>query len=190
MFSVPLWFPALVAFIVNRFYRSLCAITLLLAVSCGPPYQEPVAFKVTPGKPDARLTVEAAPEKAVIQVYSDSGIGSAEVEVTAGPVPKTILLRFHLRGLEELRFAYGNVTVMGSIASTKAGGIRQSLRGLGDIPAKEQAISTESQYWLKMRVVSQTDIPIQDGYIEVEAPPNFANGGHRKFAIQWIDFYR
>ena len=63
-------------------------ITLLLAVACGPPYQEPVAFKVTPGKPDARLTVEADPEKAVIQVYSDSGIGSAEVEVTTGPVPK------------------------------------------------------------------------------------------------------
>ncbi len=190
MFSVPLWFPALVAFIVNRFYRSLCALTLFLAMSCGPPYQEPVAFKVTPGKPDAHLTVEAGPEKAIIQVYSDSGIGSAEVEVAAGPMPKTILLRFHLRGLEELRFAYGNVTIMGSITSNKAGGIRQSLRGLGDSPGKEQTIAQESPYWLKMRVVSQTDIPIQDGYIEVETPADFLSSGQRKFSIQWVDFYR
>jgi hypothetical protein len=171
----------------NRLYLSLIIAPLFLAAACGRPYQEAATFELTPGRPDARLAVETSPDKVVIQVFSDSGIGSADVEVTAGPVPKTILLRFHLRGLEELRFSYANITVVGSIASTKRGGVREELR---DNSGKEQAMTPESPYWLKVSVVSQTDIPVQDGYIDVEAPPDFAASGSRRFSVQWIDFYR
>jgi hypothetical protein len=37
---------------------------------------------------------------------------------------------------------------------------------------------------------SPATIPLQDGYIEVEAPRDFLASGQTKFAIRWIDFYR
>jgi hypothetical protein len=130
----------------------------------------------------------------VIEIFSESGIGSAVIEVTSEVSPKKIIMRFHLRGLEALRFSYDENVVTASLSSTSVPQIRQSFSRAGERPIKETAIAADSPYWMKMRVVSSDGahdkIPLQNGYIEVEAPEDFLKNWHRQAAIQWIDFYR
>jgi hypothetical protein len=34
------------------------------------------------------------------------------------------------------------------------------------------------------------DIPLEEGYFEIEAPSDFFTGEYDEFAISWVDFYR
>jgi hypothetical protein len=162
--------------------------------ACGGSQQNGIMIKVNTAKPDARFKVEVNNGNAVIEIFSESGIGSAVIEVTSEVSPKKIIMRFHLRGLEALRFSYDENVVTASLSSTSVPQIRQSFSRAGERPIKETAIAADSPYWMKMRVVSSDGahdkIPLQNGYIEVEAPEDFLKNWHRQAAIQWIDFYR
>ncbi len=162
--------------------------------ACSSSQQNGIMVKINTAKPDARIKVEADNEIAVIEIFSESGIGSAAIEVTSEALPKKIILRFHLRGLEELRFSYDETMITASLASTSARQIRQSFSRVGERPIKETAIAADSPYWMKMRAVSSDGapdtIPLQNGYIEAETPQDFLKGGHRQATIHWIDFYR
>lgn len=176
------------------FLTSACFATIVCLASCSTSHGEGVTFNVVPGKQDAQILVDADNERAVIQIFSQSGIGSADIEVTSGTLPKRIVLQFHLRGLEELCFTYGDVVVTGSISSMPGNSIHQNLRDAGDSAGQERSISPDSPYWMKMSIISKgtspNTIPLQDGYIEVEAPEDLIKGGQRKFSMRWIDFYR
>jgi hypothetical protein len=149
-----------------------------------------VVLKASADRPDARVTVAADAQQAVVEVFSPSGIGSAEVVITSAARPQKIVLRLHLRGLEQLRFTYGDATVTASLSSTGDSATQQTYRGDG----QEQAIVEGSPYWMSIRLVpaggSPATIPLENGYIEVEAPQDFLANRKTKFAIQWIDFYR
>jgi len=143
---------------------------------------------------DAQIKVDVGKDSALIEIFSPKGIGQAEFEIVSQDLPKKILMRFHLRGLEELRFAYDETVITTSLASTGENDIRQSIKRKGDQQIAAQAIMPNSPYWMKTRVVSpdnsRPQIPLQNGYIDVEAPEDFLKGGHRKASIHWIDFYR
>jgi hypothetical protein len=138
--------------------------------------------------------VEADDQRALVQVWSQSGIGSAHLEATSASLPRRIVIRFHLQGLEQLLLTYDGNVVTGSVASTAGNGIRQSRRTTGDTSAQEQLLSPDSPYWMKMSLISMdavpAAIPLQEGYIEVEMPDHLLSGGYHKFSIRWIDFYR
>jgi hypothetical protein len=140
---------------------------------------------------DAQLIIDDRDEVTRIQVQSKSGIGHADLEITSEKLPERIVLQFRLRGLEELRFAYGKTVVTGSISSTDSNKIRQSVGASG---GRQENITSGSPYWMKMRIVSsgtsQSKIPLRYGYIEVEAPEDFLKGNYRKFSIHWVDFFR
>src|SRR5262245_42454 len=70
-----------------------------------------IVLKASADRPDARVTVGADTGQAVVEIFSPSGIGGAEVEITSAALPQAIVLRLHLRGLEQLRFTYGDTTV-------------------------------------------------------------------------------
>ncbi len=167
---------------------------LLGLVACGGLQQNEIMLKVNTAKPEARIKVEADNEIAVIEIFSESGIGSATIEMASEALPKKIIMRFHLRGLEELRFSYDETAITASLSSTNAPQIRQSFSRTGEMPIKETTIAADSPYWMKMRAVSSDGahdkIPLQNGYIEVEAPEHFLKGRHRQATIHWIDFYR
>jgi hypothetical protein len=146
--------------------------------------------KITSHKDDARLQTRAADGAAIIEIFSESGIGHADFELAAGQMPKRIIMQFHLRGLEELRFAYGETVVSASISSTGEGSIRQSMSRAGEKPVEAQALTSNSPFGMRMHVASRGKIPLREGYIEVEAPADFLQSGARKASIQWIDFYR
>jgi hypothetical protein len=61
------------------------------------------------------------------------------------------------------------------------------------INGEKQPISEESPYYMPMRIVSgdgDLTIPVEDGYFEIKAPPDFHDGDDNSFAISWVDFYR
>ena len=68
-------------------------------------------FKFTPDRDDAQLTADVSGDVATIQIFSQGGIGSAEVEIVSTTLPKQILLQFHLRSLERLRFSYNKTMI-------------------------------------------------------------------------------
>jgi len=147
-------------------------------------------IKVISHKDDSRFHVRVDGDKAIIEIFSESGIGDAAFEFIDQPMPKQLAMRFHLRGLEELRFAYGETVVTVALSSTGDNDIRQSMNRAGGEPATTQALTETSPYWMKLRVASRDKIPLREGYIEVEAPKDFLQSGARQASIRWTDFYR
>jgi hypothetical protein len=181
-----------------------CAAAAVFLASCGSAYQEsdalstaptrePIGLNVAPERTDTRISIDADAEQAIVQVFSPSGIGGANIEVTSAALPRKIVLLFHLRGLEELLFTYGDTIVTARISSAGDKAIRQSYQGGGQSGAQEQSIAEASPYWMPIRIVpsgaAATPAP-QEGYIEVEAPADFIAHAQRKCSIHWIDFYR
>jgi hypothetical protein len=169
---------------------AICLAASVALAACGSAGGGAVVLKASADRPDARVTASADAQQAVVEVVSPNGIGGAEVEITSAALPRSITLRLHLRGLEQLRFTYGDTTVTTSISSSGDGTPRQTYHGAG----QEQTIAEGSPYWMNVRLVptgsSPATIPLQNGYIEVEAPQDFLARRQTKFAIQWIDFYR
>jgi hypothetical protein len=169
---------------------AFCVVASVALASCGSAGGGAVALAATADRPDTRVAMGADAQRAVVEVFSPSGVGRAAVEITSVALPQTIMLRLHLRGLEELRFTYGETTVIASLSSAGDNTTHQTVLGAG----QEQAIAAGSPYWMNIRLVpgrgSPATIPLQDGYIEVEAPKDFLARGQTKFAIQWVDFYR
>jgi hypothetical protein len=153
----------------------------------------PIEFKIVPHSQDSRVTAELAGEEAIIQIFSDGGIGSADVAVISGKLPKKITMQFHLRGLERLRFAYNQSIVEVSLSNGEGSNPFEAVVREGNATVSEP-ITPDSPYWIKVRLVpsnaSPATIPLQEGYIEVEVPPSFWAEQNRQFSIQWIDFYR
>lgn len=163
----------------------------LFASRCAAASVSSPAYRATPGKADARVAVQTAPGQAVFSVHSPSGIGSAEVEQVSGPTPTRLLLRFYLRGLEELRFTYPTAEVRVSVSSSSPYQVTESVTVDGDA----QPITPASPYWMDVHLVaadgSQGTIPLKaGGYVEVVTPPHFLDSAPRHFSMAWIDFFR
>jgi len=170
----------------------ICFILIANTAACTSSPQERVTLNVVSKKQDAQITLDTDGEQAVIDIVSPSGIGNAEFEVTSRTMPKKIVMRFHLRGLEELQFVYGQTVVIGSIASGQDNRVRQHRRGAGN--NELEPILPNSPYWMKIDLVAQEGapeaIPLESGHIQVEAPEDFVQGQVHRFYIQWVDFYR
>ncbi len=138
-------------------------------------------FDVSTQKAEDVVTVEigADGQTAVFDITSPSGIGGAEVELLSGIWPEEIRLRFHLRGLEEMRFAYDEVQVTASVSSTGAGEVRQAVSLAGQ---PVQPITAVSPYWLPYQR--------QSGVFEFLLPADFYQAAPAAFSLNWIDFYR
>ncbi len=150
----------------------------------------PTALELTvvPHSPDARLEIQQDGHAAVIEIFSASGIGKADVVIGSENYPEQITLRLHLHGLERLAFTYDQGTVEVSLPSTGDALPHESFARQGDA---EQLITADSPYWMNLRLVSDhPTIPLPDGYIEVEVPAAFLSEQVREFSLDWVDFYR
>lgn len=175
-----------------RFGLRLAGIVALAACSLPPPppTRSSVTMSVVPQRDDTRVTVCTTGSTATIDVHSESGIGSADVAIASATLPKQIVLRLHLRGLEEFQFAFDNTIVIASLSSMGDGVVRESFTTTGNTDGT-QPIDSTSPYWMDVRVVAaDRKIPLKDGYIEVTAPKHFFEGGFGKFRISWVDFFR
>lgn len=126
---------------------------------------------------------------AIFDIYSQTGIGRAEVMLVKGAWPEKILLRLHLRGLEEFKFAYAETVITANVSSTGAASVRE----MAVVEGEERPLTTDSPHNMPIHIQTEngeTTIPLENGYFEIEAPVDFTTGPDNNFTISWIDFYR
>ena len=151
------------------------------------------AFEVVPHKPETAIAYRVEGDAVIFDIFSQSGIGGADVSLAAGTMPKLVLLRFHLKGLESLQFTYGETTISLEISSSGAHDARETIMQGGD-GAQESPLTSDSPYWMNVSIVAAdgvtASIPLEDGFFEVTPPADFLQGDHHDFSLEWIDFYR
>lgn len=127
----------------------------------------------------------------VLDVYSPSGIGSATLALAEEPLT-AMRFRFHLQALEELRVEYDSTAVRVAMPSTAPyeGRCTVSVPGGSDAVAIERG----DPRYMEVRILpapgAPTEIPLQDGVIEVDGPLELLRGGATTATFHWVDFYR
>lgn len=163
----------------------------LLAACAQPPAAGPDAgsafpeFGVVVDKAGDRVAVTSDEDRAVFDVWSETGIGGASVSLTAGDMPPALLLRLHLRGLEQMTFAYDDTVVSLSVPSGAGRPVLRSVVVHGD----EMPVTPQSPHWVDVTLVDSAD-SATGGYFQVAAPQAFFDAATAQFQISWIDFYR
>ncbi len=158
----------------------------VLAACAAPPAAGPATpeYQIATDKPDDVVTATMDGERLLVDVQSPSGIGSAGVRAADGAMPPAVLLRFHLRGLEQMTFAFGDAIVKLSVPS---GGDRPVMQSVVE-GGQESPLTPESPYW--MEVAQTTAAGSAEAVFEVAAPPAFSDSPPANFTVGWIDFYR
>ena len=158
-------------------------------VACqGFPARAP-SYRISVGESGDQVTAQSNGPETLIEVRSETGIGSAEVEQISGESPSKVLIRLFLNGLEEFDFAYDDTRVVVSVSSHGDNGVSQSLLRPG---SSETSIGPDSPYWMPVQVVTDPVSGSQKptGAFEVQAPQDYIQGKYRAFSMRWIDFYR
>lgn len=142
-------------------------------------------FEVVVDKAGDRVVVTSDEDRAIFDVWSETGIGAAAVSLEAGAMPPSISLRLHLRGLEQMSFAYDGTVVSLSVSSSGDRPVLQSATVDGD----EMAVTPLSPYWMDV-TQAESEAGAAGGSYQVTAPPAFFAAAAAEFRITWIDFYR
>jgi hypothetical protein len=155
------------------------------------PQDQPARFKVTTKRKDDSVEVKAEKDKAAFAVKSPFGISEAVIERQGDTWPQAVVLRLHLKGLENFRAGNGKVTLH-AVAGIRDGkpDVRLWKDGKEDAPLDEN-----SPYWMAIRIVSgdgkpARELPLKDGYFEMALPKAFFEGNPKSVTLTWIDFYR
>jgi hypothetical protein len=156
------------------------AVGWALLGACAPPQDEgaPPVFRAQAEGGGNRLAVQHDGTTTVFDVYSESGIGRANVQLESGTPPASILIRLHLTGLEQFRLVFNGTTLNVSVSST--GHTAQALHQDG----MERPLAATSP--LRLGVERRA----ADGYFELTLPSDFIERGAHSFAFEWIDFFR
>ena len=171
-----------------RIGAGLAAGALLLSLSgcAAGPAAGSARYRAVSQQPGDGITIEDGTHDVTIDITSESGIGSMEIQ-RLGPPPKTLTVNFHLKGLEEMTLSWGDTRVTAHVASG-SGNVHEEM-GQGGAPAA--AIDSTSPYWMPIRIEAEdATIPLKDGYFAVTTPPAFIQAAPQRFLLKWIDFYR
>jgi hypothetical protein len=178
--------------------RTDCAFSLLItcalitgcAAPTATPETRPPIFTVAAEGEGNEITTSTQGNTLIVDVYSQSGIGSGTCEFVSGTPPQNIVFWLHLKGLEEFRLSYEGMTIIASVSSTANHEVIQSMISP---ESGEQPIDSDSPSWLVIREISDlstSPAAPDSGYLEITPPKDFAQKGYRFFSIRWIDFYR
>jgi len=145
-------------------------------------------FRVTLKNGDDKITILDENSQTVIDILSPTGIGSAAFELGSGTMPDALLLRLHLKGLEEIQLISTNVAVSASVSTGEAV-FPVSERIVS--PGVELPIGSVHPLWMAIQIVSENkNIPLEEGYFEVRVPREFIRSAGTSFEVRWVDFYR
>ena len=175
---------------------SLLALVFSGFIACAPSRGASAKFQISPKKAADRVELKSGKNgSTVFEVFSPGGIGEAEIKLVSGTPPQKIVLRFYLKGLEELRITAGNTALLISVSSHGDQAVHQSIRMENADSVHWQQIDSGSQYWTEIRMVDTegkpaNKIPLKNGYFEAVLPQNFINDKTPVFSLRWIDFYR
>ena len=149
--------------------------------------REPV-FSVESQNGDDQITFQSRANTTIIEIDSPSGIGSATFNLESGDMPEQIVVQIHVKGLEEFRLISEQDSVSASVSSGAGLQAQRQRKSSGN---SEQAIRAGDAFWLNIKIVSGSQqIPLEDGYFEINLPVEFIEQSGSSFEIHWIDFYR
>jgi hypothetical protein len=127
----------------------------------------------------------------VFNVMSPFGISGAVIEREGEKWPETVVLRLHLKGLENFRASNGKVTLHA------AAGIRDGKPQvrLWKDDMEVFPLNEKSPFWMDIHILTgdgkpAKEIPLKDGSFEVTLPRAFFEGNPKTITLNWIDFYR
>ena len=176
-----------------KHHATLALLATLLLSACALPAAQPAPNVTVTDARDATITAERRGDVLILDVRSETGIGSAQVTLAAGDAPRDIIMRLHLRGLESLNFTYDAGSVQLTVPSSGEPLVTQSFARAGESAA--QSIARGSPYWMEVGILNDDPaatpaIPLENGHFDVSVPPDFLAGAHTNFMLSWIDFYR
>lgn len=148
-------------------------------------------FKITTKRDNDKVDVKAEKDKVAFTIYSPFGISNAVFERAGEKWPDAVVLRLHLKGLENFKVTNGKVKLEGS-ASLLDGKpvVRLWKDGMEDMP-----LDKKSPYWMEVRILGgdgkqATELPLKDGCFETPLPKALFEGNPKTITVNWIDFYR
>ncbi len=164
---------------------------LVLAVVTTAAADDSPPFRVTTKRADDRADVKAEKDKVIVSVQSPFGISHAVIERGGETWPDAVVLRLHMKGLENFKVANGKVKLEGS-ASFHDGKpvVRLWKDGKEDAP-----LDAKNPYWMEVRIVGgdgkqAKEMPLKGGYFEMPLPRAMFEGNPKTITVSWIDFYR
>ena len=157
--------------------------------SCVTAYGDDPPFRITTKRDDDKVEVKVEEGKAHFSVQSLFGISQAVIERSGNKWPTTVMLRLHLKGLENLKVTNGKDTLDAAVSS-QDGKVRLWKDGKGDSP-----LDSKHPYWMEVRLVGKDGKPVKtillkDGYFEMQLPKALFEDNPKSITLNWIDFYR
>ena len=146
-------------------------------------------LKITTKRADDRVDVKVEKDRMIFSVRSPFGISQTVIESTNGTWSDIVILRLHLKGLENFKISNGKDTIEAAVSS-QDGSVRLWKDGKEDSP-----LDAKSPYWMEIRMVGNdgkptTTIPLKDGYFEIQLPKALFEDNPKSITVNWIDFYR
>jgi hypothetical protein len=164
----------------------ILVLAAMIAAADGPP-----PLKVTAKRADDRVEVKAEKDQVIVSVQSPFGISQAAIERGGETWPDAVVVRLHLKGLENFQVTNGKVKLAGS-ASLQDGKavVRVWKDGKEDAP-----LDAKSPYWVEVRILGgdgqpAQGLPLKGGYFELPLPRALFEGNPKAVTVSWIDFYR
>lgn len=154
----------------------VCLVAVLIAlggaVTAG---DDKPPFKITTKRDNDRIEMKAEKDKVLFSVHSPFGISHTIIERTGETWPEAVLLRLHLKGLENFSATNDKVKLEASV-SCQDGKVR-----LWKDAQEDSQLDSKSPYWIEIRMIGSDgkpskDIPLKDGYFEMQLPKAFFEG--------------
>ena len=164
--------------------------TLLLSGCLQPEEPIPPKFQATSTTPDVDIRSINQKPGILFYIYSPTGIGDANIALTAGDLPETIQIRLFVSNLEHLELSYGDVTI---IATANASGPQKETLQLAGGTAN---LSPGDFYWMNIQPLSAEDgakffgKPAYPPSFLITMPKDFFVSGQTSFSLRWVDYYR
>jgi hypothetical protein len=151
----------------------------------------PSPIKITTNRQADKVEVAADALKTLFSVRSPGGIGQAVVVRTEEKWPQKMIVRLHLNGLESFQVSNGKSMLSVSVSShADQRRIRFWKDGKEDSP-----LDPNDRIWLDVRMLDENakpteNLPLKNGYFELQMPKVFFKDNPRSITLRWIDIYR
>lgn len=172
------------------------AVALVFLVGAGslvvaPSGDQPLGFRITTKRADDAVKVQAENDRTVFSITSPFGISQAVIERTGDKWPNAVVLRLHLKGLENFRASNGTVTLAAAV-SVQDGKPKVRLWKDG---SEDASLDEKSPFWMRIRILTSDgkparELPLKDGHFEMALPRAFFQGNPKTITLNWIDFFR
>jgi hypothetical protein len=174
----------------------VCLAALPLVAACVP--LQPAAPAPLPelqveNARNADISASRAGDAVIVEVRSETGIGSASIALPEDDSVREIILRLHLKGLENLTFSAPDGHVVTVAVSSGDTIVRQMLHTPDS--SIEEEIRAGSPWWMETGIISgeggvEPTIPLEGGHFDIAVPRAFLREGGSAFDLAWVDFYR